>query len=60
MLVKDIAGLYIPPHDCVELVNNSAGDPTSITYKSGGSSGTTVAVLTLTYTNNFLTKIEKA
>jgi len=59
MLVKDIAGLYIPPHDCVELVNNSNGDPTQITYKSGGTSGTTVAVLNLTYTGLYLTKIEK-
>ena len=51
MLVQDIAGLYIPPHDYISISPTAApstGDQT-ITYKKGGASGTTVAVLTVTY-----------
>ena len=51
MLVQDIAGLYIPQHDYISISPTAApstGDQT-ITYKLGGASGTTVAVLTVTY-----------
>jgi len=65
MLVQDIAGLYIPSHDYVALTyvssGNGAGEIQTITYKDGGSSGTTVAVLTLAYdSNNKLTSVTKA
>jgi len=47
-------GFEIPTHDYVSMTyagtgNAGANDPTTITYKDGGSSGTTVATLTLTY-----------
>ena len=65
MLVQDIAGLYIPSHDYVALTyvahGNGAGEIQTITYKDGGHSGTTVAVLTLSYnTANQLTSVTKA
>jgi hypothetical protein len=49
-----IEGFSIPPHDFVSMTyagtgNAGANDPTTITYKDGGSGGTTVATLTLTY-----------
>lgn len=65
MLVQDIAGLYIPSHDYVALTyvssGNGAGEIQTITYKEGGASGPTVAVLTLAYdSNNKLTSVTKA
>lgn len=56
MLVQDIAGLYIPQHDYVSLTyvtsGNGVGEIETVTYKSGGASGTTVAVTTLAYDSN--------
>jgi hypothetical protein len=51
---KVIEGLAIPHHDYIALAytgadNAGAEDPNTITYKMGGSGGTTVATLTLTY-----------
>lgn len=64
MLVQDIAGLYIPPHDFISLTyvaaGNGVGEIETVTYKSGGSSGTTVAVTTLAYNaSNQLISITK-
>ena len=64
MLVQDIAGLYIPQHDYVSLTyvtaGNGVGEIETITYKQGGASGNTVAVMTLTYdANNKLYTVTK-
>ena len=64
MLVQDIAGLYIPQHDYVSLTyvasGNGVGEIETITYKQGGASGATVAVLTLAYdANNKLVTVTK-
>ena len=64
MLVQDIAGLYIPQHDYVTMTyvaaGNGVGEIDTITYKVGGASGTTVAVLELEYdSNNRLETITK-
>ena len=64
MLVQDIAGLYIPQHDYVVMTyvaaGNGVGEIQTITYKQGGASGTTVAVMTLGYdSNNKLETITK-
>lgn len=64
MLVQDIAGLYIPPHDFISLTyvpsGNGVGEIQTVTYKSGGASGTTVAVTTLAYnSSNKLVSITK-
>ena len=64
MLVQDIAGLYIPPHDYFSLTyvaaGNGLGEIETVTYKSGGASGITVAITTLAYdSNNKLISITK-
>ena len=64
MLVQDIAGLYIPQHDYVTMTyvasGNGVGEIETITYKQGGASGATVAVMTLGYdSNNKLETITK-
>ena len=64
MLVQDIAGLYIPQHDYVTMTyvasGNGVGEIETITYKQGGASGTTVAVMTLGYNaDNKLTTVTK-
>lgn len=64
MLVQNIAGLYIPQHDYVTMTyvaaGNGVGEIETITYKVGGASGTTVAVMTLGYdSNNKLETITK-
>ena len=51
MLVKDIAGLYIPQLDHVTIspaATPASGDQT-MTYRMGGASGRIVATVTLTF-----------
>jgi len=48
-----IAGLNIPPHDYIEVAYYATtNNIETVTYKTGGSAGTTVATLTLTYVDN--------
>lgn len=48
--VFDIGKLVKAEFDYVAVTaKNGAGDPTTIVYKTGGSGGTTVATLTITY-----------
>jgi hypothetical protein len=55
-----IAGLTIPAHDYMDL-SYTGSNLTSVVYKTGGSSGTTVATLTLTYDgSNNLTSVAKS
>lgn len=51
-----MAGLNIPLHDYVSL-SYTGSNLTGVTFKVGGSGGSTVATLTLTYdgSNNLLT-----
>ena len=63
-LVQDTAGLYIPKHDYLSFTyvssGNGAGEISTITYKTGGSSGRTVATMTLAYdSNNKLSSVTK-
>ena len=55
-LVQDTSGLYIPEHDYLSFTyvtsGNGTGEISTITYKSGGASGTTVATVTMTYDSN--------
>lgn len=49
-----VAGLSIPEHDYISMTyagtgNAGADDATTIVYKYGGSSGITVATLTIAY-----------
>lgn len=54
--ISSVEGFSIPAHDYISC-GYSGSNLTSVVYKSGGSGGTTVATLTLTYdgSNNLLT-----
>jgi hypothetical protein len=54
-----IAGMAIPPNDFISL-SYTSGNLTSVVYKSGGSSGTTVATLTLAYSGSDLISVTKS
>lgn len=48
--VRNIPGLNVPEHDAVVLTyHGSTNNVATVTYKRGGTSGTTVCTLTLTY-----------
>lgn len=48
--VFDIGKLVKAEFDYISVTaKNGSGDPTTIVYKTGGSGGTTVATLTITY-----------
>lgn len=51
-------GLAIPTHDYIAL-GYTGDNLTSVVYKIGGASGTTVATLTLAYTGSVLDSITK-
>ena len=53
-----IPGLDIPAHDYIVMTYNGS-DLTRVEYKTGGSGGTTVATLILTYTGGNLTSVAK-
>ncbi len=53
-----MAGLNIPAHDYVGL-GYTGDNLTTVTYKTGGSGGTTVATLTLAYSGSTLTSVTK-
>ena len=55
-----VNGLSVPKHDYIALTYTS-GNITGVVYKTGGSGGTTVATLVLTYDgSNNLTSITKS
>ena len=48
--VRNIAGLNVPQHDYISVSYvGSTNNISSVNYKEGGASGTTVATLTFTY-----------
>jgi hypothetical protein len=55
-----VTGLEIPEHDYIDL-SYTGSNLTDVVYKTGGSSGTTVATLTLAYDgNDNLTSVTKS
>ena len=54
-----IAGMQIPANDYISL-SYTSGNLTGVVYKSGGSSGTTVATLTLAYSGGDLISVTKS
>lgn len=54
-----LQGLAIPEHDYISL-GYTGDNLTSVVFKTGGSSGTTVATLTLAYTGSNLTSVTKS
>lgn len=57
--VNTLAGLEIPAHDYISMTY-TGDDLTGVVYKDGGSGGTTVATLTLTYSGGQLTSVTKS
>lgn len=58
--INTLAGLEIPAHDYISLTY-TGDNLTGVVYKDGGSGGTTVATLTLTYDgNDNLTSVAKS
>ena len=47
-------------HDYVELLPAGSATPTTINFKTGGSGGTTVVTLTLTYSGGELATVTKS
>jgi hypothetical protein len=53
-------GISIPKHDYIALTYNSNNDPTAVTYRIGGPSGSIVATLSLGYDASFnLTSVQR-
>jgi hypothetical protein len=51
--VRNVAGLNIPQHDYISIsYYGSTNNIQTVQYKEGGSTGQTVATLTLSYTTN--------
>jgi hypothetical protein len=58
--LETVAGLSVPQHDYIGMTY-SGTDLTGVVYKTGGSSGTTVATLVLTYDGSSnLTSVTKS
>lgn len=56
--VQVLGGFLIPAYDYVSF-SYTGSDITGVTYKSGGSSGTTVASLTLAYSGSNITSVTR-
>lgn len=54
-----VTGLEIPEHDYIAL-SYTGNDLTGVVYKTGGSGGTTVATLTLAYSDGKLASVTKS
>lgn len=57
--VNTLAGLEIPDHDYISL-GYTGDNLTSVIYKTGGSGGSTVATLALTYSGTQLISVAKS
>jgi hypothetical protein len=58
--IPTVTGLSIPEHDYIEMTYTGS-NLTGVVYKTGGSGGTTVATLALTYDgNDNLTSVTKS
>lgn len=45
-------GLSVPEHDYIGITNDANGNPTTVVYRSGGSSGQIVATVNMSYDGN--------
>lgn len=51
-------GLSVPEHDYIGITNDAYGNPTTVTYRAGGSSGQIVSTVQMTYDmNGYLTSV---
>lgn len=53
-------GLSVPEHDYISITNDANGNPTTVVYRAGGSSGQIVSTVNMTYDGNgFLTTVTR-
>lgn len=45
-------GLSVPEHDYISITNDANGNPTTVVYRAGGSSGQIVSTVNMTYDGN--------
>lgn len=45
-------GLSVPEHDFIGITNDANGNPTTVVYRAGGSSGQIVSTVNMTYDGN--------
>ena len=57
--VEDVSSLITEPYDYIAL-GYTGDNVTTVTYKSGGSGGTTVGTLTLAYSGSNLTSVTRS
>lgn len=54
------SGLSVPEHDYIGITNDANGNPTTVVYRAGGSSGQIVATVNMTYdVNGYLTAVNR-
>jgi hypothetical protein len=53
------AGLVPSSYDYIALSDYTGANPGTVTYKQGGSGGTTVATLTITYSGDNITSVTR-
>lgn len=45
-------GLSVPEHDYISITNDANGNPTTVVYRAGGSSGQIVSTVNMSYDAN--------
>jgi YD repeat-containing protein len=45
-------GLSVPEHDYISITNDANGNPTTVVYRAGGSSGQIVSTVNMSYDGN--------
>lgn len=53
-------GLSVPEHDYISITNDANGNPTTVVYRAGGSSGQIVSTVNMSYDGNgYLTSVTR-
>jgi YD repeat-containing protein len=54
------SGLSVPEHDYIGITNDVNGNPTTVVYRNGGSSGQIVATINMNYDGSgYLTSVTR-
>lgn len=53
-------GLSVPEHDYISITNDANGNPTTVVYRAGGSSGQIVSTVNMSYdANGYLVSVTR-
>lgn len=53
-------GLSVPEHDYISITNDANGNPVTVVYRAGGSSGQIVSTVNMAYDGNgYLTSVTR-